>query len=68
LGISLEWAYRKTFTDYLDQLPDDEYSGIPSIDNKQRSYAATNDWYSFAGVSLTYKFAFGKTKCPAYRN
>jgi hypothetical protein len=68
LGVSLEWAYRKTFTDYLDQLADDEYSGIPSIDNKQRSYTATNDWYSFAGVSLTYKFAFGKTKCPAYRN
>jgi opacity protein-like surface antigen len=67
LGITAEWTYRKTLTDYLDQLPDDNYSQIPSIDNKQRSYHSSKDWYSFAGISLTYKFALGSIKCPAYR-
>ena len=67
LGISAEWTYRKTFTDYLDQLPTDNYTQIPSIDNKQKSYLSSKDWYSFAGISLTYKFALGSIKCPAYR-
>jgi long-subunit fatty acid transport protein len=67
-GISAEWAYRITFTDYIDQLPDDEYTQIPAPQNKQRSYTSSKDWYSFAGISLTYKFALGSSKCPAYRN
>jgi hypothetical protein len=68
LGLSGEWTYRKTFTDYIDQLPDDNYTQTPNPDNKQRSYKASKDWYSFAGISLTYKFALGSIKCPAYRN
>jgi hypothetical protein len=66
LGIAAEWTYKKTFTDYLDQLPGDSYTNIPGIDNKQRSYSSSKDWYSFAGISLTYKFALGSIKCPAY--
>jgi len=66
-GVSAEWTYRKTFTDYLDQLPDDKYTQTPGIENKQRSYSSSKDWYSFAGISFTYKFALGISKCPAYR-
>jgi len=66
LGFAAEWSYRKTFTDYLDQLPADTYTNIPDISNKQRSYSSSKDWYSFAGISFTYKFALGSSKCPAY--
>jgi hypothetical protein len=67
LGISVEWTYRKTFTDYIDQLPNDVYTQTATFENKQRSFLGSKDWYSFAGISLTYKFALGSSKCPAYR-
>ncbi len=67
-GIAAEWTFRKTFTDYVDQLPKQEYTETPTVENKQRTYANSKDWYSFAGITLTYKFAFGKGKCPAYGN
>lgn len=57
-----EWTYRKTFTDYIDQLQPDEYNNHV----KQQSYNNTKDWYSFAGITFTYKFALGSTSCPAY--
>jgi hypothetical protein len=66
LGLSAEWSYRKTFTDYIDQLSENEYTETPSLVNKQKSFSSGKDWYSFAGISLTYKFALGKTRCPAY--
>ena len=54
LGLALEWGYRKTFNDGLDGLqeyyPVDEGSNLYGV---QMSNAATNDWYSFAGVSIT---------------
>ena len=65
-GIALEWTFRKAFTDYIDQLPKQEYTDRPVVENKQRTYDNSKDWYSFAGITLTYKFAFGKGKCPAY--
>ena len=34
--------------------------------NRQRGNPTTNDWYSFAGVTLTYKLSSGKSVCPAY--
>ncbi len=67
-GVAAEWTLRKTFTDFIDQLPDQEYTEIPTIENKQRTYDNSKDWYSFAGITLTYKFAFGSGKCPAYGN
>jgi len=65
-GVAAEWTYRKTFTDYLDQLPADTFTQTASIDSKQTSYSSSKDWYSFAGISFTYKFAFGSSECPAY--
>lgn len=63
--ITAEWAYRKTFTDYIDQLPPDEYT-ISNLPIKQSSYDKSKDWYSFAGITITYKFALGRNSCPAY--
>ena len=65
LSLTCEWTYRKTFTDYIDQLPPDEYSS-GSLPLKQTSYNNSKDGYSFAGITITYKFALGKHSCPAY--
>ena len=35
--------------------------------NRQRGNPTTNDWYSFAGVTLTYKLSSGKSVCAAYK-
>lgn len=68
IGIAVEWTYRKTFTDYIDQLQQPDYTEAAIQRNKQISYESSNDWYSFAGITLTYKFAFGSNKCAAYSN
>ena len=68
LSLSTEWMYRKTFTDILDNLLPNEYEGTATFQSKQRSYDGTKDWYSFAGIILTYKFAFTNNSCPAYGN
>jgi len=63
LTLDVEWVFRKTFTDNLDNLKNtsDEISGI-----KQKTNQNTKDWYSIAGVSLSYNFT-SKTKwCSAY--
>ena len=66
ISLSFEWMYRKTFTDVLDNLPINEYEGTAGFQSKQRTYNGSKDWYSFAGIILTYKFAFKNTSCPAY--
>lgn len=52
-----EWSFRKTFTDRIDfvQNPTRELSLIHN-----------NDWYSFAGIFITYKFFKFAGDCPAY--
>ncbi len=67
ITVSLEWNYKKTFTDYLDALNynDIKPDNLP-INNKQNTYKNSKDWYSFAGISITYKFAANKNSCPAY--
>lgn len=54
LGIAVEWGYRKTFDDKLDGLeatyPVQQNNDLYGV---QMSNAATNDWYSFAGIALT---------------
>jgi hypothetical protein len=57
-------------TYYLDGTainPDDPSQSLsdPSMDHQpgmKRGNASTMDWYSFSGVTLTYKFALGKGK------
>ncbi len=68
VGISVEWLYKKTFTDYIDQLSEQTYTQIPTFSNKQITNNQNKDWYSFVGITLTYKFALGNVKCAAYGN
>jgi hypothetical protein len=53
-----EWTFRKTFSDRLDGL--ENPSGVNSM-------LHNNDWYSFIGVFITYKFFNFAVDCPAYK-
>lgn len=58
-GIGIEWGFRKMFYDGIDDIKD-------PIDPAYRSFINNNDWYSIAGISLTYKIYNGIEDCPAY--
>lgn len=67
LTVGAEWTYKKTFTDHLDLLPENTYD--PNLNPqsvKQRTSDVSKDWYSFAGVVISYNFASSKKWCPAY--
>jgi hypothetical protein len=53
-----EWTFRKTFNDRVDGL--ENPSGVYSV-------LHNNDWYSFIGVFITYKFFNFAAECPAYK-
>jgi hypothetical protein len=64
IGVTVEWRMHKTFTDYIDDIST-VYPGSPDMglhptgDNTfgvQRGDRSNNDWYSFTGASLTYRF------------
>jgi opacity protein-like surface antigen len=76
-NIIIEYSTRKTFTDYLDDVsttypggdladmtPEAISKSDPSgthLKDEQRGNADKNDWYSFAGITLSFKLA-NKTK------
>jgi hypothetical protein len=72
LGMSLEWGWRKTFTDQLDyitwydELPYDEISSEHHLP-KQLGYAQQKDWYSIFGLYITYKILTSSQDCNNYR-
>jgi hypothetical protein len=57
IGAGVEWSFRKTFNDIVDNTGNP--TGISSI-------VHNNDWYSFIGVFVTYKFFNIMVDCPAY--
>lgn len=78
VGIAFEWRMHKAFTDYIDDISTD-YAEVaatvsPYADptgsfeaGMQRGDKETNDWYSFAGITLTYKFSLlGKQRCDDF--
>jgi len=72
VGMGLEWAFRKTFTDGLDKVF--WYKDIPttSLDNsylmnKQIGYYHQRDWYSICGFFITYQFKPSNSDCNTYR-
>lgn len=66
--VSVEWKYRKTFTDMVDQIYEDQYDPRFGLNRcKQRSFAFNKDWYSFVGVVLSYQIFGGDgSDCRAY--
>jgi len=57
LNAGAEWSFRKTFSDHIDGL--ENPSGVSSL-------LHNNDWYSFLGVFITFKFLTFASECPAY--
>jgi hypothetical protein len=59
IGLEAEYGFRKTFYDNFDGLKDfvasSDYSSIHN-----------NDWYSYTGVSITWKLMGKLAGCPAY--
>ena len=53
----LEWSFRKTFNDIIDET--ENATNINSIIHN-------NDWYSFLGIFVTYRFFNFMIDCPAY--
>lgn len=57
LTAGVEWGMRSTWTDDLDY-----YESISAQGNPK-----TNDWYSFTGISISYKFLDrSRPPCPLY--
>jgi hypothetical protein len=59
LGLEAEYGFRKTFYDNFDGLND-------FIDPADYAWLHNNDWYSFTGVSITWKMYNKLAGCPAY--
>jgi len=70
LCFSLEWKYRKLFSDMLDHIGEDTYAAELGGATKQKSFLGDKDWYAFAGVVISYQMSKsgGNSRlCPAYR-
>ncbi len=59
VGLEAEYGFRKTFYDNFDGLKD-------SVDPSDYGWIHNNDWYSFAGVAVTWKLFSNLAGCPAY--
>ncbi len=59
LGLEIEYGFRKTFYDNFDGL-------VTPIHQDERMWTHNNDWYTFAGISFTWKMYSRFTDCPAY--
>ena len=63
LGLEAEYGFRKTFYDNFDGVKD-KISQEPN--DKVSLY--NNDWYSFAGISFTWKMYNKLLGCPAFKD
>jgi hypothetical protein len=59
VGLEAEYGFRKTFYDNFDGLKD-------LVAPSDYGIIHNNDWYSFAGVAVTWKFFSNLAGCPAY--
>jgi hypothetical protein len=59
IGIEAEYGFRKSFYDNFDGLND-------RIDPADVTPVHNNDWYTFAGIGITWKIYNKRVACPAY--
>ncbi|HUW93132.1 MAG TPA: DUF6089 family protein [Bacteroidales bacterium] len=59
IGLEFEYGFRKTFYDNFDGLTD-------MVDPEDLTWMHNNDWYSFMGVSFTWKIYNKLVGCPAF--
>jgi hypothetical protein len=62
MTLSAEWVFRNTTTDELDLLLPAEST------SKQITNLNNVDWYSIAGITMTYNISSDKKWCPAYKH
>ena len=86
LMINLEYGFRKTFTDYLDdvstvyvdpavleaesselaaRMADRTQNGNAEI-GSNRGNSTSDDWFSFAGIGLTFRIGGRRNTCPSW--
>ena len=59
-SVGVQWCFRKAFTD-------DRFDAVSNpFDESMKSLFNNNDWYSFAGLFVTYKLFDIGGNCPAY--
>ena len=61
LGLEAEYGFRKTFYDNFDGLKD-------LVATSDFAWIHNNDWYSFAGLAVTWKVFSNLMGCPAYND
>lgn len=67
VDFGVEWSLRKTFNDAIDGDGGNLPSNFSNFGNENFSYFLhNNDWYSFVGLFITFKFINFAEKCPAY--
>ncbi len=59
IGVEFEYGFRKTFYDKFDGRTEEAEIG-------QSAWTHNNDWYSFMGVSVTWKIYNRLAGCPAF--
>jgi Domain of unknown function (DUF6089) len=59
MGLEAEYGFRKTFYDNFDGLKD-------LVAQSDYAWIHNNDWYSFAGIAVTWKIYNKLAGCPAY--
>ena len=79
IAFSIEWVWRTTATDYIDDVSgyyvdntflSEEAAQIAnpgtydSIIGKRRGNPNNNDWYNFTGITISYKIKNRPVKCP----
>ena len=72
IGMGIAWSFRKTFTDYIDNVTNYKtIEGVENIDDrysvKQLGYYHHYDWYSTVGIFISWRAFKGKGKCKAYQ-
>jgi hypothetical protein len=61
MGLEAEYGFRKTFYDNFDGLKD-------MVAPSDFAWLHNNDWYSFAGIALTWKIYNKLAGCPTYND
>jgi len=61
IGLEAEYGFRKTFYDNFDGLND-------LVAPSDYAWTHNNDWYTFTGVAVTWKFYSRLAGCPAYND
>jgi hypothetical protein len=59
IGLEAEYGFRKTFYDNFDGLKD-------LVAPSDFAWIHNNDWYTFTGIAVTWKFYNRLAGCPAY--